>query len=104
MAHYKGLRRSLQQDHHAILDFFNKAKHGANAALSVAQYLGVIEKEVDGSERNIQLLTKLVFVIVALFCMIIGAVVAYVVNWCLSSYHKPRVKYGPVPQITVDSQ
>eukprot|EP01083_Nonionella_stella_P122940 370142_1 len=65
-----------------ILDFFNKAKHGAKATLSVAQYLGVIEEEVEGSERNIQLLTKLVFVIVALFCMIIGAVVAYVVNWC----------------------
>eukprot|EP01083_Nonionella_stella_P187406 688496_1 len=104
MAHYKGLRRSLQQDHHAILDFFNKAKHGANAALSVAQYLGVIEEEVEGSERNIQLLTKLVLIILVLFCVIIGGVVAYVVNLCLRKYDKQRVKYDAVPQIAVDSQ
>eukprot|EP01083_Nonionella_stella_P019534 54248_1 len=87
-----------------MLKFFNAAKQSAQAAVSVAQYLGVIEKEVDGSERNIQLLTKLVLIILVLFCVIIGGVVAYVVNLCLRKYDKQRVKYDAVPQIAVDSQ
>eukprot|EP01084_Bolivina_argentea_P296104 509922_1 len=86
----------------SMKEIYNRAKGLAQTTLSGAVLLGIIEEQVEGSERNIELLTKLVFIILALFCVVIAAVVAYGVKRCLSNYDKKRVKYDAVPQIAVE--
>eukprot|EP01084_Bolivina_argentea_P296105 509925_1 len=84
-------------------DFVTAATTAAKAAISSAEFIGIIEEQVEGSERNIELLTKLVFIILGVFCAMIAAVVAYGVKLCLSSSDtKQRVKYDAVPQIAVE--
>eukprot|EP01083_Nonionella_stella_P251898 868590_1 len=86
-----------------LKEIFNYAKSAAQAAVSSAEFIGIIEEQVEGSERNIELLTKSIWIILALFGAIIAAVVAYGVKMCLSSYDtKQRVKYDAVPQIAVE--
>eukprot|EP01083_Nonionella_stella_P083315 230325_1 len=79
-----------------ISDFLNAAKSGARATLSAVQYIGLIEEQVEGSERNVELLTKLVYIIVVLCGVAIAGVVTYGINLCLSRYNKQKVKYDAV--------